>query len=188
MVAFAAFAKGNCGGGVSGIVLQAKCEDCAALCCVLLAFDAGKAFGFDKAAMEPCRNLTAGNKCRGHGTLAQDGFGGCVAFDCHGAGQRVVQEVFGGLSWRDDPGLMPAMEAAFRGMRRLHEAVVLLEAAAGLGLSGAQEAERQAVLAGLEAERRRDVAELVAFEGGAALAAVPVYLATLRGAVRPRHR
>ena len=102
------------------IDLTSRCEDCAALCCVMLPFDAGEDFGFDKAAAQACRHL-AGHACAIHSGLAAAGFSGCVRYDCLGAGQRVVQEVFAGRSWRDDPALLHPMEAAFRAMRRLHE-------------------------------------------------------------------
>ena len=167
------------------VELVPKCEDCAALCCVLLPFDAGDAFGFDKAALVPCSHL-AGHRCRVHDRLAEAGFPGCVRFDCFGAGQRVVQGVFGGRSWRDDPGLMAPMAAAFRAMRALHEAQAMLMAAQDLHLSAGDEAERLRLVAALDAGRQWTEASLAAFEAGSLGLEVRRYLAGLRGRVRRR--
>ena len=150
------------------------------MCCVLLPFDAGDAFGFDKAALVPCSHL-AGHRCLVHDRLAEAGFPGCVRFDCFGAGQRVVQGVFGGRSWRDDPGLMAPMEAAFRAMRALHEAQAMLQAAAGLGLPLEAEAERLRLMAALDAGRDWSGDGLAALEAGPLFSDVRRYLAGLRG-------
>jgi len=160
--------------------LKADCSRCAALCCVVLPFDKSAAFGFSKAADEPCRHLAADLRCTIHARLAQD-FSGCVAFDCHGAGQRVTQQVFGGVSWRQNRALMPRMEVAFRGMRKLHEAGLLLEEAGKLPLSPAQEAERSLLVTMLNLGRERDEAELAGLEPAAALLNVRAFLAGLRG-------
>lgn len=121
---------------MSSSPLQADCARCAALCCVAFAFDRSESFAADKAANVPCANLDGGHRCRIHARLATSGFGGCVAFDCHGAGQVVTQEMFGGRSWRDDPALLPAMGEAFRILRRVHELRLLLAEAATLPLAG----------------------------------------------------
>lgn len=129
--------------------LTADCSQCAALCCVLLPFDESEAFAFDKAGGEPCKHLDACNACSIHEKLSDRGFKGCVAFDCHGAGQRVVQEVFEGRSWRDDPTLMTRMGRAFHTMRRVHELLLLLREAARLPLSAAQKGEHAALVSAL---------------------------------------
>lgn len=173
---------------MSEIDLRPDCSRCAALCCVVLPFDRSADFGFDKAGDEPCRHLAGDNRCRIHDRLAED-FAGCVRFDCHGAGQRVTQEVFAGRSWRDDPALMGRMERAFRAMRKLHDAVLLLREAGRLPLDVEREQERQGLLAMLDAGRVRDEAELAAVEGAAVFGEVRRFLAGLRAvAVRPRHR
>lgn len=163
--------------------LRADCSRCAALCCVVLPFDQSAAFGFSKAAGVPCRHLAPENRCNIHSRLA-DGFSGCVQFDCHGAGQRVTQQVFGGQSWRDDPALAGPMENAFRAMRKLHEAVLLLLEAAHLPLSPAQEQTRLNLIAALDPKRQRCEAELAAFETAPVLGDVRDFLATLRDTAR----
>jgi hypothetical protein len=64
------------------------------------AFYSVQGFAFDKPAHSACRHLTLEDRCAIHVGLASRGFPGCVAFDCYGAGQRVTQELFNGMSWR----------------------------------------------------------------------------------------
>ena len=165
--------------------LKPNCQGCAALCCVMLPFDAGDAFAFDKAGAEPCRHLS-GHACTIHARLAEAGFGGCIRFDCLGAGQRVVQQVFGGRSWRDDPTLMAPMEAAFRAMRRLHEDYGLLLASERLALTAAERATRQGLLDGLAMAAPQTEASLLAYETGPMPRAVQGYLATIKQRLTPR--
>jgi len=160
-------------------LLQADYSRCAALCCVVLPFDKSVAFGFSKAADEPCRHLAADLRCTIHDRLAQ-GFAGCIAFDCHGAGQRVTQQVFGGVTWRDNRALMSRMEAAFRAMRKLHEAGLLLEEAGKLPLSPEQAAEGRRLVGALDLGRDRDEAELAGLEPAQILLKVRSFLAGLR--------
>lgn len=123
--------------------LTPDCGQCAALCCIGLAFDRSDLFAYDKLADEPCRHLTADDRCAIHDRLEAAGFGGCVQFDCQGAGQRVIQEVFGGRSWRDDASLLRPMMDAFRVLWRIHGLLALLAATAGLPLDRAQSARRE---------------------------------------------
>lgn len=69
--------------------LLSDCARCAALCCVELAFDRSEAFAFDKPAGEPCRHLQA-NRCSVHALREESGLGGCVAYECFGAGPRAT--------------------------------------------------------------------------------------------------
>lgn len=119
--------------------LTADCSKCASLCCVVFAFDKSDEFAIDKEAGETCQNLeTNGSdcgKCKIHSTLKQDGFGGCISYDCHGAGQHLIQDVFKGKTWIDDPALLPDIMDAFRGMQIVHELILLLQTANRLPLS-----------------------------------------------------
>lgn len=99
------------------------------------AFDRSDQFAFDKAAGRPCPHLSDGGACGIHASRAAQGMGGCVAYDCLGAGQRVTQDLFGGRSWLDEPGLRGPMAEAFLTVARAHRLLELLQAAAGLGLS-----------------------------------------------------
>lgn len=121
--------------------LTSDCESCAALCCVVFAFDKSDSFGIDKAACEICPNLDESDRCRIFETRREMGFGGCITYDCHGAGQRVTQDIFDGRHWRDDPGLKERMGAALSVMRQNHELLLLLASARQLPLS-AEESRR----------------------------------------------
>lgn len=127
--------------------LRPDCPRCAALCCMALAFDRSDSFAIDKPAGESCPHLGAAGHCRIHAGRVERGFSGCVAYDCHGAGQRVTQELFAGRSWQDDPALVVPMVRAFGVMQRIHLQLALLREAGKLPLSPADRAK----LAGLEA-------------------------------------
>ena len=106
--------------------LRADCANCFALCCIALPFDADQGFGFDKPAHTPCKHLDTAHRCAIHPRLADEGFAGCAAFECFGAGQRVSQHLFGGKSWRDAPATAEAMCEAFFQQRALHETMAML--------------------------------------------------------------
>ena len=113
--------------------LTADCSQCAALCCVALAFDKGEMFAFDKPAGVACQHLN-GHLCKIHAALDNVGLSGCTQYHCDGAGQRVVQEVFSGQSWQDNPALFTPMMDAFASMRKVHALLALLETAKALPL------------------------------------------------------
>ena len=102
-------------------VLRAECEKCVGLCCVAPGFRASADFAIDKPAGRPCPNLQPDFRCGVHSRLRDLGFGGCVAYDCFGAGQRVTQDVFAGADWRSSPEIAPRMFAVFFVVRQLHE-------------------------------------------------------------------
>jgi hypothetical protein len=101
--------------------LTADCANCFALCCVALSFTRSADFAFDKSAGDPCRNLLADFRCGVHPELRDTGMRGCTVFDCGGAGQKVSQHTYGGVSWRDDPASSAEMFAVFAIVRELHE-------------------------------------------------------------------
>jgi uncharacterized protein YjbI with pentapeptide repeats len=110
------------------IELQADCSRCVGLCCVALTLSKSADFAIDKPAGEPCPNLESDFRCRIHAELREQGFAGCVAYDCFGAGQHVVQGTFGGNDWRDKPRILEV----FGVMRQLHELMWLLTQALAL--------------------------------------------------------
>ena len=81
--------------------LRADCARCQALCCVSLPFDRCEMFGFDKPANVSCPHLEPGFGCGIHGELNARGQAGCAGYDCYGAGQHITQELFVGVSWRN---------------------------------------------------------------------------------------
>ncbi len=115
------------------IELQADCGRCFGLCCVALAFAASAEFAIDKAAGQPCPNLRADFRCSIHDRLRPSGFGGCAAYDCFGAGQKVAQDTFRGRDWRGEAGVGKPMFAAFGIMRQLHELLWYVREALNLG-------------------------------------------------------
>tara|TARA_R110000868_G_scaffold408790_3_gene692867 strand:+ start:257867 stop:258304 length:438 start_codon:yes stop_codon:yes gene_type:complete len=133
----------------------------------MLAFDKGEDFAFDKNPCEPCPNLS-GHSCAIHHKLNQEGFSGCVAYDCLGAGNRVIEEVFPGQTWRTEPRLTPLMMEAFSAMREVHKRIDLLRAAETLQLTEHDDRMRRDFLNHLE-QHRWSVPELDEFEVGLAL-------------------
>ncbi|MDF1873658.1 hypothetical protein [Vannielia sp.] len=156
------------------------CPRCAALCCMALAFDKGEDFALDKPAGLPCPKLAAGHLCTIYDHLEEEGFSGCAAYTCLGAGQRVTQEVFAGKSWQDAPHLAAPMAEAFRELRRVHEALELLAAAKALPLLDEDEARRQSLMAALSPEDGFTEASLAGAPLKTALKDVPGFLASLR--------
>jgi hypothetical protein len=100
--------------------LRADCAHCSGLCCVALPYAASADFAYDKPAGLPCRHLS-GFTCSVHDELPARGFVGCTVFDCLGAGQRVTQHTYGGVTWRDRPELAGEIFEVFVIMRQLQE-------------------------------------------------------------------
>lgn len=120
--------------------LTADCANCFALCCVALAFTRSADFAFDKGAADPCRNLQDDFRCGIHPDLRDRGMRGCTVFDCAGAGQKVSQHTYGGVSWREQPSTRGEMFAVFDIVRELHELLWYLTEAVEVAPSLAGEA------------------------------------------------
>ncbi len=123
-------------------VLRADCESCFGLCCVATTLTRSADFAFDKPAGEPCRHLDpgpvqgpAGFGCTVHADLRERGMPGCTTYDCFGAGQRVAQQTYRGVSWRQAPGTAGQMFRVFGAVRGVHELLWLLTEALGLATS-----------------------------------------------------
>lgn len=130
--------------------LRADCARCQGLCCVSLPFDRCESFAFDKPANVACHYLTATCDCRIHAQLGLRGLGGCAAYDCYGAGQRITQQLFAGVSWQRDLETRAELFEAFRRLKRVHELRLLLHEAERLGLPPRRAVEREQLLAQLE--------------------------------------
>jgi hypothetical protein len=116
--------------------LRADCGRCLALCCVSPAFARSSDFAIDKPAGVPCPHLAGDHRCSIHDRLRTEGFAGCTAYDCFGAGQRLAQDTFGGRDWRTHSDLAQPMFAALPIMRGLHELLWYLATALDLALPG----------------------------------------------------
>ncbi|MGW4855576.1 pentapeptide repeat-containing protein [Streptomyces sp. NPDC004288] len=101
--------------------LRGDCASCFGLCCVALPFARSADFAVDKSSGDPCRNLQEDFRCGIHTRLRPSGFQGCTVYDCFGAGQRVSQVTFGGVSWREAPETARQMYEVFPVVRQLHE-------------------------------------------------------------------
>jgi hypothetical protein len=166
-------------------MLRADCARCAALCCVSLVFDRSDMFAFDKAAGVACWHLTADHECGIHPALESRGFGGCIAFDCLGAGQRVTQELFGGRSWREHPAIAQSMFDAFRGMRLVHELLLLLRTASRLPLRPRQASQRRKLESALQPPEGWSPKTLTAFEQSQGPAEIRAFLGGLKHQATP---
>jgi hypothetical protein len=128
-------------------LLRANCSDCFGLCCVALSFQRSADFAEDKPAGAPCVNLQADFGCGIHERLRPSGYKGCTVFDCFGAGQKIAQSTYRGVSWRDHPETRQQMFSVFPVMRDLHELLWYLTEAADLPLDSTLAGEVDAALA-----------------------------------------
>lgn len=101
--------------------LKADCKECCGLCCIALYFSKSEGFPTDKDSGKPCINLNKDFTCKIHESLRSKGLKGCTAYDCFGAGQKVVQHTFNGKDWRNNGEYSEKMFEAFLIVRQLHE-------------------------------------------------------------------
>lgn len=153
--------------------LRADCGRCFAICCVAPAFGRSSQFAIDKPAGVPCLHLADDHRCSIHGRLRAEGFAGCVAYDCFGAGQRLAQETFGGRDWRTHHEVAAPMMAGLGVMRGLHELLWYLHEALDLATSDPIAAPLAALATGIEGACTTDgeqlpTVELAAFRAEAA--------------------
>lgn len=141
--------------------LRADCTRCFALCCVAPAFSRSAEFAIDKPAGVPCPHLAGEHLCSIHDRLRPEGFAGCAAYDCFGAGQRLAQQTFGGHDWRRHPELAAPMMAGLRIMRGIHEVLWYLQEALGLDTSDPIRGELTAVADRVEQASAAAADELV---------------------------
>lgn len=83
-------------------------------------------------------------------TFRVEGFRGCVAYDCFGAGQKVTQVTFNGQDWRKSPPIAAQMFEVFGVMRQLHALLVYLTQALKLRAAEPMYAELRLKLEELE--------------------------------------
>src|SRR6185312_3732310 len=129
-------------------------------------------FALDKSAGTPCPNLAADDRCSIHTGLRGRGFQGCTVYDCFGAGQKLSQETFGGISWRVAPHTAPQMFAALPVMRQLHEMLWYLAEAETLASASALRTEISWSAEETQRLTRLSVEELLALDVAAHRAGV----------------
>ncbi len=103
-----------------GVDLKPDCGSCCGLCCVAPAFAVSSDFAINKPAGKPCPRLTGDFRCSIHARLRPEGFQGCIAYDCFGAGQKVTQITFKGRDWRGSPNIANQMFDVFGVMQQIH--------------------------------------------------------------------
>jgi hypothetical protein len=104
--------------------LRADCARCAALCCVATGFERSPDFACTKAPGSACVHLTDAHQCAIHDRRLALGFGGCVSYDCCGAGQALTRIVGAARS--------ETVFRAFRNLAVVHERLAVLRLAAEL--------------------------------------------------------
>jgi uncharacterized protein YjbI with pentapeptide repeats len=154
--------------------LRADCAQCFAICCVAPAFARSSDFAIDKPAGVPCPHLATDHRCSIHERLRPEGFAGCTAYDCFGAGQRLAQQTFGGRDWRTHPDVAGPMMAALPLLRGLHEVLWYVDGVLDLTTSAP-------IRVGLAAVR----AQVEAAAGAPGAAILEVDLAALRATSAP---
>lgn len=162
-------------------MLRADCARCAALCCVVLAFDRSPLFALDKPAGTPCVHLGNDCHCRIHASRARRGFAGCVSYDCLGAGQRATALLIGRAESAAE------QFEVFAAIHRQHQLLTLLHAAAALPLSPEHRVQREALLGDTEATDMSSAAGREAFLSGPIPREVRAFLSQLRPYVGDRH-
>lgn len=108
---------------------RADCSRCAALCCIAYPSEDVPGFSAVKAAGEPCPKLGGDGRCTIYDRREEEGFSGCIRYECFGAGQQVVQTLFEGQDWRDDPALRGPLVETFLAMRSVSDLAYLVEKA-----------------------------------------------------------
>ncbi len=110
--------------------LASDCSQCVGLCCVALPYAKSADFPVDKDAGTPCHHLKTNFACAIHNSLRENGFKGCVSYECFGAGQYVTQVLFEGKNWRDSSlAIKQEMFATFPIVQQLHEMLAYLNEA-----------------------------------------------------------
>lgn len=103
------------------IATRSDCSRCAALCCIAFPAESGEGFAASKEAGEPCPRLGPFGQCTIYWRRAEEGFAGCVGFECFGAGQYVTARHGGSNDWQADAGRLARMTAHFLAIHRAFE-------------------------------------------------------------------
>ncbi|WP_353945374.1 pentapeptide repeat-containing protein [Streptomyces sp. HUAS MG91] len=142
--------------------LRADCGNCFGLCCVALPFAKSQDFAANKNAGTPCHNLQEDFRCGIHARLRDEGYRGCTVFDCFGAGQKVSQVTFGGVSWRERPKTARTMYEVFPVMRQLQELLRYLTDVLDMPRAAPVHGEARRARTGIEHLTRADADEILA--------------------------
>lgn len=96
---------------------RSDCSRCAALCCIAYPSEDMPGFSASKEAGERCPKLGAAGDCTIYENREEQGFTGCVRYECFGAGQYVTETLFGGVTYDADDAVLARMAEVFLAMR-----------------------------------------------------------------------
>lgn len=105
---------------------SANCEECFGLCCVALPYAKSADFAFNKDSGQPCRHLQGDYRCGIHTQLRNKGFKGCTVYECYGAGQKISQQLYHGIDWRNSDQAQEMFQV-FPVLQQLHEMLYYLD-------------------------------------------------------------
>lgn len=101
--------------------LKINCEKCSGLCCVALYCMKIDGFPANKETGVPCQYLRPDFRCDIHAKLGSKNMRGCLAYDCFGAGQKVTQNCFPKVDWKNNPDHANEIFQVFQIVFQLHQ-------------------------------------------------------------------
>ena len=101
--------------------MQINCKACSGICCVALYYAKSEGFPCDKAPGEVCRYLAKDFKCEIHEGLEKKHLKGCMAYDCFGAGQFVMETFYKETNWRKEPAIKKQLFETFLKVEQLFQ-------------------------------------------------------------------
>lgn len=125
-----------------------------------------------------CPHLGGDFGCTIHADRVAKGFSGCLVFDCQGAGQRMVQEVFVNHNWEDPQPITTRVIDAFRILRDVHKLYELVDVSDALPLTESLSKQRAGLLEDLGTQPATE-AWLMGFEQSALPKRAMSYLKSL---------
>ena len=134
-----------------------------------------------KEAGQPCPKLGGDARCTIYVDRAEQGFAGCIRFECFGAGQHVVQTLFEGRDWRERPELLGPMVESFLAMRPVSDLAFLVARA----LATKPGAETTARLEKLDSELRALASSRETLHNSARIAKAQADLRRVYGSIDP---
>lgn len=101
--------------------MQIDCGACSGICCAALYYAKSEGFPCDKAPGEACRYLAKDFKCQIHDALGKKHLKGCMAYDCFGAGQFVMETFYKNTNWRKNPAIKDQLFETFLKVEQLFQ-------------------------------------------------------------------
>ena len=132
------------------IASRSDCANCAALCCVAYPSDDMPGFAASKRSGEPCPRLAQCGTCTIYEDRERLGFGGCIAYECFGAGQFVTQALSQRGARRGRTVATKAMIDRFLQVRPAFDLLHLAQRLAGDNLPPERESRRVSIVRSLE--------------------------------------